>query len=163
MGGFQQSILDSLQSAGFQNMAFSQLNQLTPEQIASTFAQQYNLDQEDLPSTMFQPIKQNLLQATNWGTYSPAVEAEGQTKLQGLYKGLGGTGATQAAGGFAGSGGFGKYQGGIKDVYGRILSQPKIYQEGVEVQHWMGGIDNPLHQQILEQLQSLCVNIDHNE
>ena len=35
MGGFQQSILDSLQSAGFQNMAFSQLNQLTPEQIAS--------------------------------------------------------------------------------------------------------------------------------
>ena len=122
MGGFQQSILDSLQSAGFQNMAFSQLNQLTPEQIASTFAQQYNLDQEDLPSTMFQPIKQNLLQATNWGTYSPAVEAEGQTKLQGLYKGLGGTGATQAAGGFAGSGGFGKYQGGIKDVYGKSMS-----------------------------------------
>ena len=145
MGGFQQSILDSLQSAGFQNMAFSQLNQLTPEQIASTFAQQYNLDQEDLPSTMFQPIKQNLLQATNWGTYSPAVEAEGQTKLQGLYKGLGGTGATQAAGGFAGSGGFGKYQGGIKDVYGREMTG-SITEVGQQRMQGLGNISDIINQ-----------------
>ena len=51
----------------------------------------------------------------------------------------------------------------IKDVYGRILSQPKIYQEGGEVQHWLGGIDNPLQQQFLEQLQGLGVNIDPHE
>ena len=36
MGGFQQSILDSLQNMGFSPMSFSNISNLNPEQIAST-------------------------------------------------------------------------------------------------------------------------------
>ena len=40
---FQQSILDSLQAMGFGQMGFGQLSDLTPEQIASAFQQEYGL------------------------------------------------------------------------------------------------------------------------
>ena len=55
-------------------------------------------------------------------TYSPQLQAKGQSLLSGLRSGLGGQKAKQVAGGFAGSGGQSQFQSGIKDVYGREMT-----------------------------------------
>lgn len=118
---FQQSILESLQSI-FGEMGWSQLTSLTPESIASGFAQHYGIDEQDLPPGMFQSISPEMLQAGSYKTYSPQLQAKGQSLLSGLYGGLGGKEATKAAGGFAGGSGFGRQQSGVKDVYGKEMA-----------------------------------------
>ena len=119
---FQQSILDSLQAMGFGQMNFGQLSDLTPQQIASQFQQEYGLTAEDLPSAMFQGITPEMIRGASYSTYSPQIQAQGQSMLPGLYKSLGGQAAQQAAGGFAGTSAFGKQQAGARDVYGKSMT-----------------------------------------
>ena len=119
---FQQSILDSLANVGFQGLNWSGLANLGQDQISQMFAQHYDLDQQDIPSSLFQKITPEMLQSASYSTYSPQIEAQGQSMLPDLYKNLGGQSATQAAGGFAGSGGFRKQQAGARDVYGKSLT-----------------------------------------
>jgi hypothetical protein len=119
---FQQSILDSLQAMGFGQMGFGQLSDLTPEQIASAFQQEYGLTEEDIPAVMFQGISPEMLQGASFSTYAPQIQAQGQSMLPGLYKSLGGQAAQQAAGGFAGTSAFGKQQAGARDVYGKSMT-----------------------------------------
>ena len=118
---FQQSILDALSGMGFSNLDWSQLSEISPSQIASTFQSHYGITDQDLPSGMFQSIAPEMLQGASYSTYSPQIQAKGQSMLPDLYKNLGGQAATKAAGGFAGSGGFGKQQAGVKDVYGKSM------------------------------------------
>ena len=129
---FQQSILDALNSMGFGSMTWNQLSGLQSEDIASQFAEHYNLDPNDLVGGMFQKITPEMLQGASYKTYAPQIQAKGQSMLPDLYKGLGGVGARKAAGGFAASGGFGQQQAGVKDVYGKsmtdVLSQVRGQQ-----------------------------------
>ena len=131
---FQQSILDSLAQMGFGQMGWEQIGQLSPGQIESTLQSHYELDDDDLLSGMFQSISPEMLQAASFKTYSPQVQAKGQSMLSDLYKNLGGQSAVQAAGGFAGSGQFGKQQAGVKDVYGKSMTDTLTNVRGQQSQ-----------------------------
>ena len=119
---FQQSILDALSNIGFGQMGWSDISGLSPGQISTTFQQHYDLEESDIPSGMFQSITPEMLQGASYSTYAPQIQAKGQSMLSELQKGLGGQAATKALGGFAGSGGFGQQQAGVKDVYGKGMT-----------------------------------------
>ena len=119
---FQQSILDSLESMGFAPSSFSNLSTITPEQIASVLQSEYDLTDQDIPASMFQSISPEMLQAASFSTYTPQIQAQGQSMLPGLYKSLGGQQAQQAKGGFAGTSAFAKQQEGARDVYGKSMT-----------------------------------------
>ena len=119
---FQQSILDSLSSIFGEGMNWGDITGLTGQDIAGRISSAYDIDLEDLPPNMFTTIDPGMLAAGSYKTYAPQLQAKGQNLLSGLYSGLGGQKARQAAGGFAGSSGFGKYQSGVKDVYGREMT-----------------------------------------
>lgn len=119
---FQESILDSLSSIFGEGMNWGDITGLTGQNIAQAISTSYNIDLEDLAPNMFTTIDPNMLASGSYKTYSPQLESKGQNLLSGLYSGLGGQKARQAAGGFAGSSGFGKYQSSVKDVYGREMT-----------------------------------------
>ena len=131
---FQQSILDALGDMGFGSMSWNQLSGLSSENISSQFAEHYELDQEDLVPGMFQSITPEMLQGASYKTYAPQIQAKGQSMLPDLYKNLGGQAATKAAGGFAGSGGFGKQQAGVRDVYGKGMTDVLTQVRGQQSQ-----------------------------
>ena len=118
---FQQSILDSLQNIFGSGFNWNQLSGMGSEDIASSFGQHYGIT-EDLPAGMFQSITPEMLRGASYKTYAPQIQAKGQSFLPDLYKNLGGQAATKAAGGFAGSGGFGQQQAGVRDVYGKGMT-----------------------------------------
>jgi hypothetical protein len=119
---FQQSILESLQNLfGFEGSQWGDLSRLTGGDIADKIANMYGIE-EDLPATMFQSLTPGMLASASYKTYAPQIQAKGQSLLTGLRSGLGGQKARTAAGGFAGSGGFGRYSQGIKDVYGKEMT-----------------------------------------
>ena len=118
---FQQDIMQSL-SDMFSNVdTWSSIGGLSQGDIAGRFADKYDLSSDDVQADMFQQISPEMLKAGQWKTYSPMVEAQGQSLMQDLMKQLTGSQATQAAGGFAGSGGFQKQQSAAKDVYGKSM------------------------------------------
>ena len=119
---FQQSILDSLANVGFQGLNWAGLGNLNQDEISQIFASHYDLNPEDIPSSLFQKITPEMLQSASYSTYSPQIQAQGQSMLPQLYEQLGGQVAKQAAGGFAGSGSFGKQQSSARDVYGKSLT-----------------------------------------
>ena len=131
---FQQSILDALNEMGFGQMGWQGLSGLSPDQIASTFQSHYGITEQDLPSGMFQSITPEMLRGASYQTYTPQIQAKGQSMLPDLYKNLGGQAATKAAGGFAGSGGFGKQQAGVKDVYGKGMTDVLTQVRGQQSQ-----------------------------
>ena len=119
---FQQSILDSLANVGFQGLNWTGLANLGQDEISQMFASHYDLNPEDIPSSLFQKITPEMLQSASYSTYAPQIEAQGQSMLPDLYKSVGGQQASQAAGGFAGSSGFQAQQRGARDVYGKSLT-----------------------------------------
>ena len=119
---FQQSIIDSLQSIFGGGLDWNQLSGMGSQDIASEFAQHYDIEEQDLPAGMFQSITPEMLRGASYKTYAPQIQAQGQSFLPDLYKNLGGQAATKAAGGFAGSGGFGQQQAGVRDVYGKGMT-----------------------------------------
>ena len=131
---FQQSILDALNQMGFSPMGWQGLTGLSPGDITSTFAQHYDIEEQDLPSGMFQSITPEMLRGASYQTYTPQIQAKGQSMLPDLYKNLGGQAATKAAGGFAGSGGFRKQQAGVKDVYGKGMTDVLTQVRGQQSQ-----------------------------
>ena len=144
---YQQSILQSLMDVGFNQMDWSQLSGqgMSSENIASQFAQHYGLGDEDLVPGMFQSITPEMLQGASYKTYAPQIQAQGQSMLPDLYKGLGGQAATKAAGGFAGSGGFGQQQAGVRDVYGKGMTDV-ISGVSQQQSQGMGLISNLINQ-----------------
>ena len=119
---FQQNLLDSLQSIFGGGLDWNQLSGMGSQDIASEFAQHYDIEEQDLPAGMFQSITPEMLRGASYKTYAPQIQAQGQSFLPDLYKNLGGQAATKAAGGFAGSGGFGQQQAGVRDVYGKGMT-----------------------------------------
>ena len=69
---------------------------------------------------MFSTISPQMVESTYGKTYSPMVQSKVQgTLLSDLMATTRGQKATKAAGGFSGSGQFGQYERGARDVYGR--------------------------------------------
>ena len=141
---FQQSILDSLQSL-FGNVQWGDLSGFSGQDIASQIAQTYGIEDEDLSPAMFATINPQMLAGGSYKTYAPQLQAKGQSLLSGLRSGLGGQKARKAAGGFAGSGGFGSYTGGVKDVYGKEMTGA-ITEVGQQRMQGLGNISDIINQ-----------------
>ena len=93
-----------------------------------------DIEEQDLPAGMFQSITPEMLRGASYKTYAPQIQAQGQSFLPDLYKNLGGQAATKAAGGFAGSGGFGQQQAGVRDVYGKGMTDVLTQVRGQQSQ-----------------------------
>lgn len=117
-----QDIVNQLQGLGIagEGTAFSSLGNITPEQIVQGLASTYNV--AGLEAGMFPTMSPQLLRGTKASTYSPFIQSQSQDLLSNLALSLGGQKAKQAAGGFAGSGGAQSYAAGVKDVYGKGMS-----------------------------------------
>ena len=115
-----EQILQQLQQLGFGNLDWDQIyGQTQPGDVATELYREYGATGDPWESAMFSPLTQGMLRGATYGQYAPQVRQEGQSLLGGLTQQLGGQEATQAAGGFAGSSGFGKQQAGARDVYGK--------------------------------------------
>ena len=101
---------------------FSGIAGISPEQVSQQLQSQYNLSSEQLPTSLFQPISADLLRGGMASTYSPQIEATGGSLLQKMLKLGTGQQGMQAAGGFAGSGQQQQFASGIKDVYGKGMT-----------------------------------------
>ena len=147
---FQQSILDSLQNIFGSGFNWNQLSGMGSEDIASSFGQHYGIT-EDLPAGMFQSITPEMLRGGSYKTYAPQIQAQGQSFLPDLYKNLGGQAATKGAGGFAGSGGFGQLQAGVRDVYGKGMTDvlSNVSQQQSQGMGLISDLINQWHQSAL--------------
>jgi hypothetical protein len=121
-----QDILDQLGDMGFgtggQSPAYGDISTFTPENIAGNLRSYFNLGTSDLPAHLFQGISSDLLQQGLGKTYSPQIEAGGQSLLGGLTSTMGGQKGQQAYGGFAGSGQAKQFGRQAKDIYGKGMS-----------------------------------------
>ena len=116
-------IMQQLEGMGLNiSGGFGGIGGLGASDISQALQEQYGLTGQQLPSSMFQPISSDLIKGGLAGTYSPQVEATGQTLLSQMLTAGGGQKGFQAAGGFAGSGQQQQYAGGIKDVYGKGMT-----------------------------------------
>ena len=111
-----------LAGMGMQGTSYSGLGNLGPETIASSLAGTYGVDPSLLPSSLFTGITPGMLGGTYGKTYSPLIQAKQAPLLQGLTSGIEGLKGRQALGGFAGSGQARDYQAGVKDVYGKGMT-----------------------------------------
>ena len=89
--------------------------------ISQILGQQYGLTQDQLPSSMFQPISESLLKGVMPGTYSPQIKVASQPLIDEMLSKYNIEGK-KAFGGFAGSGQQTEFAGGVKDVYGKGMT-----------------------------------------
>lgn len=116
-------ILSQLQSMGIgTGQDFMGISQLGSSDIAQALQGQYGLTEQQLPTSLFQPISQDLLKGGLGSTYSPQIQSTGQDLISQMIQGAQGQLGTQAAGGFAGSGQQTRFTGGVKDVYGKGMT-----------------------------------------
>ena len=116
-------IMQQLQGMGINiSGGFGGLSGIDPSQISQALQGQYGLAAGQLPSSMFQPLSSDLVKGSLAATYTPEIEATGSTLLSQMLTAGGGQKGFQAAGGFAGSGQQQQYAGGIKDVYGKGMT-----------------------------------------
>ena len=94
---------------------------------------------------MFQPLSSDLIKGGLAGTYAPQVEATGSTLLSKMLTAGGGQKGFQASGGFAGSGQQQQYAGGIKDVYGKGMTDV-LTQTGQQRAKSLSEIQNMINQ-----------------
>ena len=117
-----QDIIGQLQDFGFDIQSFSDIGSITPGQISSELQSFYDLTGADLPAHLFQGISSDLVRSGLGKTYSPQIEARGSTLLSDLQRTYSSPQATQAYGGFAGSGQQQSFAQSAKDVYGKGMT-----------------------------------------
>ncbi len=141
-----QDILGQLSGMGFgEDIQYSDISQLLPENISGTLRSFYGLEQEDLPAHMFQGISEDLLQQGLARTYSPQVQSRGASLSGDLASMLGGQKGQQAFGGFAGSGQAQKFGAQARDVYGKGMSEV-LAQTGQQQMKGLTGIQDMINQ-----------------
>ena len=111
-----------LAGMGMQGTSYSGIGNIGPESIASSLASSYGIDPSLLPSSLFTGITPGMLGGTYGKTYSPLIQAKQSPLLQGLTSGIEGHEGRRAFGGFAGSGQARDYQAGVRDVYGKGMT-----------------------------------------
>lgn len=129
-----EDIMQQLTDMGITAPSYMELGNLQPGTISTALQDYYGLSEQDIPAHMFQGFSSNILGAGLGKTYSPQIQATGQSMLGKLQESLGGQKATQAAGGFAGSGAFGKMQSQVRDVYGKSMSDVITQSRGQQQQ-----------------------------
>tara|TARA_R100000458_G_C8228233_1_gene210668 strand:- start:371 stop:880 length:510 start_codon:yes stop_codon:yes gene_type:complete len=116
---------------GSSNWQLQDLSSITSGDIVSAMNTMFDFDTNPetqgetptLTSQMFTPIRAEQLDAAMGKTYSPLLESATSQGLTKMKQTLDSKQATQASGGFAGSGQFTGFQKGAKDVYGKGLEQ----------------------------------------
>ena len=132
-------IVRQLQDFGLDISSFSDIGGITPTDISERLQSFYDIEAEDLPAHLFQGISPDLVKSGIGKTYSPQIEASGSNLLSDLYKTYSSPQATQAYGGFAGTGVSSLASKAIKDAYGKemgstiqqIASAQSQAQEGI--------------------------------
>ena len=76
-----------------------------------------------LTSAMFNPISRQQMKGMKWSTYKPQIEQAQQSLLGTLLNTYQQGGQRKASGGFSGSSSLDAYNKGIKDVYGKGMTQ----------------------------------------
>ena len=110
------------QSMGLDVQNLGQLSSFTPGGIASSLASTYGIDPSLMPEGLFTGITPGLLSGLYGKTYSPIIQAKQPSLIDSLSQSIGGQKGRQAHGGFSASGGWNKYQQGVKDVYGKGMT-----------------------------------------
>ena len=117
------TIMEQLQNLGIDTQGgYAGISNISPEQMASAFQSKYGLSASQLPSSLFQRISPDILKAGLTSTYSPMIETTGQNLLGSMLDSMAGKEGRQAAGGFAGSGQQQQFVSGIRDVYGKGMT-----------------------------------------
>ena len=120
-----QEIIDLLNSMGLGEQGWSgnwqDIPNISGGQIGEALGQSYGFGDE-YNEGLFQGITRQQLQGLLPGTYSPFMTAAQQPLISGLISETGGKKAKAAAGGFAGSGQWDRFEGQAKDVYGKGMS-----------------------------------------
>ena len=147
-----QDILGSLTDMGFQSGTggswggdYMGIQDITPESIASTLQNYFGLTSQDMPAHMFQGISSDILKSGLSSTYSPQVQAGGQSLLGDLQKTMYGKEGRAAAGGFAGSSQQQRFTQGAKDVYGKGMSEV-LAQTGQQQMHGLQNVQDIINQ-----------------
>tara|TARA_Y100001963_G_C6600682_1_gene362356 strand:+ start:234 stop:707 length:474 start_codon:yes stop_codon:yes gene_type:complete len=139
-------IMEQLSGMGFgEGIQYSDISQLSPEDISGTLRSFYGLEPEDVPAHMFQGISEDLLQQGLASTYSPQVQARGSSLAGQLASTIGGQKGQQAFGGFAGSGQAQKFGAQARDVYGKGMSEV-LAQTGQQQMKGLTGIQDMINQ-----------------
>ena len=116
-------IMAQLQQMGLSTGGgFGGIGGLGASEISQALQGQYGLTEGQLPSSLFQPISSELIKGGLSSTYSPQIEATGQTLLDKMLTQTQGQAGKQAFGGFAGSGQQQQFAGQAKDVYGKGMT-----------------------------------------
>tara|TARA_R100000995_G_scaffold1111_1_gene760 strand:- start:2596 stop:3057 length:462 start_codon:yes stop_codon:yes gene_type:complete len=134
---FRQSLIDSLQTI-FPNISWSGIQGLTPGRIAGGFADEYDIDPQDLPESLFQPLSQSLFKAAEYKTYAPMLQSEGESFLTDLTASMQGADVTRAYGGFAGSAQSKRKEKQVKDVYGKAMGDVYSNIRGMQTEALQG-------------------------
>lgn len=121
-----QEIIELLESMGLTEQGWSgnwqDIPNISGGDIGSALETQFGFGSDFNPG-LFQPISMQSLQGLLPKTYSPFMTASQQPLLSSLISKSGGKEAKTAAGGFAGSGGYKRFQGQAKDVYGKGMAE----------------------------------------
>ena len=89
--------------------------------ISGAMKRMYGTSQ--LTSGMFNPISRQMMSGMKWSTYQPELEQKQQSLLGTLLNTYQQGGQRKASGGFSGSSALDAYNKGIRDVYGKGMTQ----------------------------------------
>ena len=117
-----QDILSQLGQMGLGTSTLGGIAGFDPSAISKGLSQTYDISEKDLPSSLFQGISAGTLEGGMAKTFSPMIEATGESLLGKLTQQVGGKAGRQAFGGFAGSGQQGAFTQQAKDVYGKGMT-----------------------------------------
>jgi hypothetical protein len=113
---------DVMGETGTWSGTYQDIPNISGENIATSLSSMFGFGDEYNPG-LFQPISSQQMRGLLPSTYSPFMTASQQPLLQDLISKTGGKEAKTAAGGFAGSGGFERFKGQAKDVYGKGMTE----------------------------------------
>ena len=89
--------------------------------ITSAMRRMYGTNQ--LKSSMFDPISRQMMKGMKWQTHKPQIEERQQSLLGTLLNTYQQGGQRKASGGFSGSSALDAYTRGIKDIYGKGMTE----------------------------------------
>jgi len=117
-----EDIMSQLEDMGIGAQSWMDIGNIRPTDISGALQNYYGISEQNLPPHLFQGISTDMLKQGVASTYSPQIQATGQSMLSKLQQAMGGQTAKQAHGGFAESSQAAQFQEGAKDVYGKGMT-----------------------------------------
>lgn len=116
-----QDILQQLGDWQMNTESYGDIANISQSDIAAAMTSGFGAAGEFMNPQMFQTIGTGVLEGGRARTYTPMIEATGQSYLQDLLEGMGGEKSKQAYGGFAGSSQQKRFTRGARDEYGKSM------------------------------------------